>query len=493
MGSAYGIHVNGERVREPVAVNDGDLIQIGDYDLAIQQDGASEATAIRPRPTAPSDEDDDGLDAEGAEPTAADDDPSRHPTAQIRVEDATRPAEAAAIAPELAPRLVVLNTALAGREFACILTELRIGRTDENDITIDHQSLARTHATLRCGPDGSWGLLAHPSAALKVNDEACSRAELAHGDQIELGEVQLQFVGAGASFRRSSARAKRKQGKGGKVLLVVALGVLGAGGFAAWRFRDRLPLGSTPPAPHPVAVETKVPSANPQPVAAQAVNPPPTAVELLDQAKKADDAKEFAHALELLERIQGASVDEAAEAKNLRDTAEKEISARKALDAAKDALATGNSAQAQKQLARAEGTVAYARELGELEREVKSLPRPKAPAVKPPPTRHPAEVADASALYDQGKALLRGSQFREAATTFGQCLEVDPKKAKCHMLLGASLAQLAGSNPDPHGRNGQLDQAAFHYRKFLELAGPDDAREVEKVKQILKSYEAQRQ
>src|SRR5213082_2480156 len=36
LGSANGIQINGQRIKAPMPVHDGDLIQIGDYDLAIQ-------------------------------------------------------------------------------------------------------------------------------------------------------------------------------------------------------------------------------------------------------------------------------------------------------------------------------------------------------------------------------------------------------------------------------------------------------------------------
>src|SRR5690606_22919028 len=56
-------------------------------------------------------------------------------TSIIRVDqiEATRTRQVMEIDAEEAPRLVVLNTEFAGREFACIRSELRIGRTDDND------------------------------------------------------------------------------------------------------------------------------------------------------------------------------------------------------------------------------------------------------------------------------------------------------------------------------------------------------------------------
>src|SRR5439155_1014204 len=40
LGSYNGIRINGDRIQGQVQVNEGDLIQIGDYDLAVQREGA---------------------------------------------------------------------------------------------------------------------------------------------------------------------------------------------------------------------------------------------------------------------------------------------------------------------------------------------------------------------------------------------------------------------------------------------------------------------
>ena len=54
LGSYNGIKINGERIQGQTSVNDGDLIQIGDYDLAIQSEASpSMAPTIQmsPAPT----------------------------------------------------------------------------------------------------------------------------------------------------------------------------------------------------------------------------------------------------------------------------------------------------------------------------------------------------------------------------------------------------------------------------------------------------------
>src|SRR5262245_47321385 len=53
LGSYNGIRINGDRIQGQVQVNDGDLIQIGDYDLAVQREGTEVAPHPAPPPTAP--------------------------------------------------------------------------------------------------------------------------------------------------------------------------------------------------------------------------------------------------------------------------------------------------------------------------------------------------------------------------------------------------------------------------------------------------------
>src|SRR5580700_11268777 len=50
LGSYNGIRINGEKIQGRAQVHDGDLIQIGDYDLAIQHEGAQQPHAAPPPP-----------------------------------------------------------------------------------------------------------------------------------------------------------------------------------------------------------------------------------------------------------------------------------------------------------------------------------------------------------------------------------------------------------------------------------------------------------
>jgi len=76
--------------------------------------------------------------------------------------------------------------------------------------------------------------------------------------------------------------------------------------------------------------------------------------------------------------------------------------------------------------------------------------------------------------YSLATRLYRDGQYAEAATAFGQALEVDPQMARAEKSLGACLEHL--------GRN---DEAVAHLKRYLELApGATDAA---KVKERIRS------
>jgi len=179
LGSYNGVRVNGEKITGRMRIKEGDLVEIGDYDLGIQ--GKIDAPAMTPAagsprpPTIPP----GALKAarpatfppqhvtspalaiqEPMEKTVPRADKPAPPimtpnpsaggaTAIIRVSDINKAApqvEVRDLERSQMPRLVGLAGPFRGKELYLMRTEVKFGRTDENDIVADHQSVSRAHA-----------------------------------------------------------------------------------------------------------------------------------------------------------------------------------------------------------------------------------------------------------------------------------------------------------------------------------------------------------
>ncbi|MFZ5471960.1 MAG: FHA domain-containing protein [Myxococcota bacterium] len=542
LGSYNGIRINGEKISGQVKVRDGDLIQIGDYDLAIQSDQPQQAPPPVPmyesgeETTSPStkmngERAQDGPPTQPSHPkavdpsaasafaaTLVDDDepeevspedvhtapeinpppPRRQSTSVIRVDQVernrTRPV--ADLEPEEAPRLVVLNTELAGRQFACIRTELTIGRTEENDITLDHRSLSRTHATIVREDDGEWRVVDQQSAnGLTVNGEPYAQAALQSGDVIELGHVKVRFVAAGEVFDVPGARSRTKSSRlplFAAASLVVL--VLGAGGYWYLQMGSSIPSEATPEAAAPPVEAAPVAPEPERTATAEAVPPEvpekPSAVEApsfdkeLTDARAAIDELEWDKAREILGSLKLNDGALHPEAESLLAQMKSEESFKKNLDRAEKLIASGKLDRAKRFLDEAAPTTLLRRRFDELTAELERGPlgnvaTAKRPAPKPPPEpQAPSPAQEAKRLFDDGVALVRASQAREARTVLEKCLKVDSTYAHCHMMLGLVYGTMLR----------EPEKGAAHYRTFLKLAPNDKA--ADKVRGILETYES---
>jgi pSer/pThr/pTyr-binding forkhead associated (FHA) protein len=515
LGSYNGTRINGERISGQSAIKDGDLIQIGDYDLALQSEAAAAAAAAKARP-APADDEDSDPDASASEPetetetpvheessaNGANGDQRRHSTAIIHMDavENSRSRKVKNLGEDEAPRLVVVSAELKGQEFSCIRTEMRIGRTDDNDIVIDHRSLSRTHAKLVREDNGEWRVMDMQSAnGMKINGESYAQASLASGDIIELGHVKLKFVGAGEAIGSLSAGGRSK------VPLIAALVVLLLGGGGAAFFLLKGGGGgetpkppevtdNTPPKPPDETQQVKPPD-EPKPPVPDEPKPPDATAQAnaakdlqarMDAARKALTQGKLDKAEDALNPLKQADGSWPGEVKPIVSELEAEKQALQALTDAQKALDAKQLDEAEAQLARAEITTVFADRYKELRAAVdaarKAAPKvetPKPPAVKPPGPSTPPPEEQAKTAYEDALNLFRARQQREALILAKKCIELTPKDPKCHKLLGAIYATLQ-----------QMDLAADHYREFLKLAPTDPS--ASKVQEILNNYEKQK-
>ncbi len=548
LGSSNGIRVNGDRISGQVQVGDGDLIQIGDYDLAIQREDeqarAAPATTPlqlpQPRnggrpereaaptmpglPGVPEADPDDVTDDTVPRAKAVDAGPAeseavgaaRHQsTAVIRIDQVqNNNRQVVELDSTQAPRLVITNTELAGREFLITRTETRIGRVDDNDIAIDHRSLSRTHCKLVREDNGEWRVIDMQSAnGLMVNGEPYAQVTLRSGDIVELGHVKLRFIGPGDHYDAPTTAMTVDTGEfeqvtgqsSSKVPLIAIVAtllvlVLGGGGYAV--LKSRTPIVAPRPTEPVVAVGDSDPKpgvepAHPNDVPTEPEEPKKTEAAQLADAQKALDGLDFATAEERLKACQVAGQPCRGAAPMLATvTAEKDFA--KALDDAQTALDRQDPAEARKALDGAKRTQFQLNRLTELEARYTKLtakvevkkPDPvvavkKDPVPVPVPVPTPPNTAareKVEKLIAEARDYRKEHSYTAAVNRLNDCLGLDPNNLVCIKLIATTYATL-GTN---EASQAYTDKARNYYKMYLKLAPANDPA-VPAIKGILAS------
>ncbi len=178
--SYNGIRVNGTRIDGRAPVHEGDRIQIGDYQIALKLESVQPAAPASP----PEDEQTKPFDKHETVGGSPDD-----PTAVNPLLQGESPA-----------RVVVVSSNFARQEFVLEQPTTVIGRTDDNDVVIDHRSISRHHAKI-VREDGHYHVVDLDSAnGVRVNGQPYDKVELRRGDHIDLGHVRFRFVAPGENF-----------------------------------------------------------------------------------------------------------------------------------------------------------------------------------------------------------------------------------------------------------------------------------------------------
>jgi pSer/pThr/pTyr-binding forkhead associated (FHA) protein len=282
LGSYNGIRVNNARIAERIQLRVSDQVQIGDYKLFLKAEGLEHVDDAKTVPierieTATT------IDAITAiDPvTPASQPPSAVPSIARMVgnpnqtlvaiadtDPAGRPIASPAVVASLsAPvghaRLVVLSSNFAGSEFELSRPQMIIGRTDENDIVINHRSISRNHAKLVREPDTGRYTVSdlQSSNGVRVNGQDYGKVELRRGDVIDLGHVRMRFVDAGEEyvFTRDAIEDVPEEGRGKGLWVAIALAVVLLGGIGIY-FAVGRGDGATPSSP---IVKTQNPNVTP--------------------------------------------------------------------------------------------------------------------------------------------------------------------------------------------------------------------------------------
>lgn len=162
LSSYNGCYVNGQRVAGTLDLNHGDLIQVGDYRLSLENEALlvndQDATATVPAPR------------------------SAAPSSSVN-------------------RLVMLMGPTPGAEFELTQQRMLIGRGEDCDIALNHASVSRVHAELHPQTDGRYEIVDRQSAnGVRVNGVELTRSFIDARDVIELGDVILKFIPAGQTY-----------------------------------------------------------------------------------------------------------------------------------------------------------------------------------------------------------------------------------------------------------------------------------------------------
>src|SRR5438105_1346554 len=212
LGSYNGIRVNNARIAERVSLRVSDQVQIGDYKLYLKAEGVEQVDDARTMPIErlESNTSTDVIPAVAPAPTApmpipATPSPTAPPVAgsgaqlvgnamrtQVAIADTDphgRPVASAEVMRTLQQptgygKLVVLSSNFAGKEFELSRPQMIIGRTDENDIVINHRSISRNHAKVVREPETGRYTISdlQSSNGVRVNGSDYGKVELRSRD-----------------------------------------------------------------------------------------------------------------------------------------------------------------------------------------------------------------------------------------------------------------------------------------------------------------------
>lgn len=216
--SYNGVFVNGLRVAHAQDLQHGDLIQIGDYRIVLQDDAAANVESAIPVTQV------DPSDAKATIPIST---PYRGQTLTERPN-----------------RLVMLVGPTPGVEYPLERERMTVGRAEDASISVNHNSVSRLHCEIHALGDGRFEIVDKGSSnGVRVNAVELRRSIIEAGDVIELGDVRFKFVGAGQIFvpgpnesqqltaisdREAEIVVGGKKGFSGYVMPIVGAGILGA-------------------------------------------------------------------------------------------------------------------------------------------------------------------------------------------------------------------------------------------------------------------------
>lgn len=183
LDSYNGVFVNGMRISKAQEMIHGDLIQIGDYRVVIQDDALEEGAG---QPTMPDPEDLKATLVPG----------------KVRARGT--------MLLERPNRFVMLVGPTPGAEYPLDKELITIGRAEDATISVNHNSVSRMHCEIHKLAEGRYEIVDNASSnGVRVNGSDLSRGIVEAGDIIELGDVRFRFVAAGQVFLANASDSQQ--------------------------------------------------------------------------------------------------------------------------------------------------------------------------------------------------------------------------------------------------------------------------------------------
>ncbi len=206
LDSYNGVKINGDRIHGKSFLKDGDIVNIGDYKIILKyEEDRDDITQELPPavqkkvesvyPESQSEFNPQIQPSEEITPVKKVPEPQYDSTAIIRMPNIQSALnQQAKEIPDSSARLVLFAGHLPSKEFALNKTVMKIGRTEENEIVLDHKSISREHAQI-VYENNVFKIIDLKSAnGVLVNGEQYAKTELRNGDIIELGHLKLKFI-----------------------------------------------------------------------------------------------------------------------------------------------------------------------------------------------------------------------------------------------------------------------------------------------------------
>ncbi len=166
LGSYNGVFVNSDRVKDRVAIKSGDTIQIGDYRLifrAVSETEVEESVVI----------------VDGEVPSVP---PPRLTTA----------------VPGEQPKLIIINGPEPGTIVSLQEGTTILGRGETCEVQVEDVSVSREHCSVELTAEYCRIRDMDSSNGVRINGMPRNEHYLQHGDTIEMGNILVRFVAAGA-------------------------------------------------------------------------------------------------------------------------------------------------------------------------------------------------------------------------------------------------------------------------------------------------------